>query len=363
MRKTMSKEELRPKNDAVINGLDGYADFLADVKNQIQTAQVRAALSVSQELVRLYWQIGRDIVSRQQEQGWGQAVIARLAADLQKAFPGVQGFSARNLERMRAFFLAYPEENQFATQPVSQIPWGHNIILFQKVKDPSQRLWYASTTVEHGWSRAVLEMQIESRLYERQGKATTNFSRTLPPLQSDLAQAILKDPYNFDFLTLSSDAHERDVEQGLLGHIRRFLLELGAGFAFVGSQYHLEVEGQDYYLDLLFYHLKLRCYVVIDLKAVAFQPEFVGKMNFYLAAVDDTLRHEADAPSIGLLLCRKKQALTVEYALRNVSTPIGVAEFITDLARQIEGELNSAQIETTDDAADQEASLSQNSVF
>lgn len=359
----MSRKELKPKDDVPGNRFEGYADFLADMKNQIQTAQVRAALSVSRELVRLYWKIGRDIVTRQQEQGWGQAVIARLAADLQKAFPGIQGFSSRNLERMRAFFLAYPEENHFATQPVSQIPWGHNIILFQKVKELSQRIWYAQGTLEHGWSRAVLEMQIENRLYERQGKATTNFSRTLPPPQSDLAQALLKDPYNFDFLTLASDAHERDVERGLLEHIRRFLLELGAGFAFVGSQHPLEVEGQDYYLDLLFYHLKLRCYVVIDLKAVAFQPEFIGKMNFYLAAVDDTLRHETDAPSIGLLLCRKKQALTVEYALRNVSTPIGVAEFVTDLARQIEGELNSDQIEKTDDVTDQKAPLSQNPVF
>jgi predicted nuclease of restriction endonuclease-like (RecB) superfamily len=359
----MSKEEIEPGTDVIANSFDGYADFLADVKNQIQTAQVKAALSVSRELVRLYWQIGRDIVTRQQEQGWGQAVIARLAADLQKAFPGIQGFSSRNLERMRAFFLAYPEENQFATQAVSQIPWGHNIILFQKIKAPSQRLWYAQGALEHGWSRAVLEMQIESRLHERQGKATTNFSRTLPPSQSDMAQAILKGPYNFDFLTLSGDVHERDVERGLLEHIRRFLLELGAGFAFVGSQYALEVDGQDYYLDLLFYHLKLRCYVVIDLKAVAFQPEFIGKMNFYLAAVDDTLRHETDAPSIGLLLCRKKQALTVEYALRNVSTPIGVAEFITDLVRQIEGELNSVQIERTDDIIDKEVSLAQNSIF
>ncbi len=354
----MSKEEVAPENS-----FEGYAEFLTDVKSQIQTAQVRAALSVSRELVQLYWQIGRDIVMRQQKQGWGQAVIARLAADLQKAFPGIQGFSSRNLERMRAFFLAYPEENQFATQAVSQIPWGHNIILFQKIKESPQRLWYAQATVEHGWSRSILEMQIEGRLYERQGKATTNFSRTLPPLQSDMAQALLKDPYNFDFLTLSGDAHERDVERGLLEQIRHFLLELGTGFAFVGSQYHLEVDGQDYYLDLLFYHLKLRCYVVIDLKAVAFQPEFVGKMNFYLAAVDDTLRHETDAPSIGLLLCRKKQALTVEYALRNVSTPIGVAEFITDLARQIEGELNSAQIENAADITDRGSSLSRDSIF
>lgn len=332
-----------------IDALNDYGPFLEQIKQRIRTAQTRAALAVSKELLKLYWGLGRDIVTRQQEQGWGQSVIVRLATDLQSAFPGVAGFSARNLERMRAFFLANPQEDQFATQAVSQIPWGHNIVLFQKVKAPAERLWYAQAALEHGWSRNVLEMQIESRLHERQGKATNNFSRTLPPPQSDLAQALLKDPYNFEFLMLGEDAHERKIEQGLLEHIRRFLLEMGAGFAFVGSQYPLEVDGQDYYLDLLFYHLKLRCFVVIDLKATAFQPEFVGKMNFYLAAVDDTLRHEADAPSIGLLLCRKKQSLTVEYALRNVATPIGVAEFVTDLARRLETELASTETQTKED--------------
>ena len=344
----MNKEQSKPGTGAMTNGLEGYADFLADVKSQIQTARVQATLAVNRHLLDLYWRIGREISARQTTHGWGDSILLTLAKDLQTAFPGVSGFSRRNLYRMRSLYLAYKDQSEFVPQAVAQIPWGHNIILLEKVKAPEIRDWYVRAAFEHGWSRAVLEMQIESRLHERQGKAITNFSRTLPPLQSDMAQALLKDPYNFDFLTLSSDAHERDVERGLLEHIRRFLLELGAGFAFVGSQYPLEVDGQDYYLDLLFYHLKLRCFVVIDLKAAAFQPEFVGKMNFYLAAVDDTLRHENDAPSIGLLLCRKKQALTVEYALRNVSTPIGVAEFITDLARRIEDELNSAPIEETD---------------
>lgn len=326
------------------DGIGSYDEFLRDLKARIQNAQVRAALSVNRELVQLYWQIGRDIVTRQEEQGWGKSVIGRLATDLRNAFPGIEGFSSRNLERMRAFFLAYPAADQFATQAVSQIPWGHNMVLFQRVKDPAERLWYAQGTLEHGWSRSILEMQIESRLHERQGKGVTNFSRTLPPPQSDLAQALLKDPYNFEFLTLAGDAHERDVERGLLEHIRQFLLEMGAGFAFVGSQYPLVVDGQDYFLDLLFYHLKLRCFVVLELKAGDFRPEFIGKMNFYLAAVDDTLRHENDAPSVGLLLCRKKQALTVEYALRNVATPIGVSEFVTSLAHKIESELNVIEI-------------------
>ncbi len=344
----MSQAENKIETDVMTTGLEGYSDFLADIKGRIQTAQVRAALSVSRELIQLYWQIGAGLAARQATHGWGNGALRRLAADLQLSFPGITGFSYRNLYRMQAFHTAYPDEAAFVTQPVSQIPWGHNIVLLQKLKDSDQRLWYAAQTIEHGWSRSILEMQIESRLHERQGQAQTNFARTLPPLQSDMAQALLKDPYNFDFLMLSDKAHERDVESGLLEQIRKFLLELGTGFAFVGSQYHLEVDGQDYYLDLLFYHLTLRCFVVIDLKAAAFQPEFIGKMNFYLAAVDDTLRHEGDAPSLGLLLCRKKQALTVEYALRNVSTPIGVAEFITDLAQRIEEALNSSPIVEAD---------------
>lgn len=233
---------------------------------------------------------------------------------------------------MRAFAEAYPDAaivqhllDNFA------LPWGHFIRLLDKVKDADQRLWYIHAAHEHGWSRAILEHQIETNLYGRQGKAQTNFARTLPAPQSDLAQQILKDPYNFDFLTLGSDAHERHLERGLLEHVQKFLLEMGAGFSFVGSQYHLEVGGQDYYIDPLFYHLRLRCFVVVDLKMTKFIPEYAGKMNFYLSAVDDLLRHPSDAPSVGLLLCKTRDKVTVEYALRNTATPIGVAEFrVTD---------------------------------
>ncbi len=333
-----------------ITALAGYGPFLEQIKQRIQTARTQATLAVNRQLLELYWSIGQEIAAQQEARGWGDSILLQLARDLQAAFPGVSGFSRTNLYRMRAFYLAYRTRSENVPQVagqlgenvpqvVAQIPWFHNVILLEKVKDPAIREWYAQAAFENGWSRNVLEMQIESRLHERQGKATTNFSRTLPPPQSDLAQALLKDPYHFEFLTLADDAHEREVERGLLEHIRQFLLEMGSGFAFVGSQYPLEVDGKDYYLDLLFYHLKLRCFVVLELKAAEFQPEFVGKMNFYLAAVDDTLRHEADAPSIGLLLCRKKQTLTVEYALRNVATPIGVSEFVTDLAHRLEAEI------------------------
>ena len=218
---------------------------------------------------------------------------------------------------------------------LTAIPWGQNVILLQKLKDPLLRLWYAHKAIEHGWSRAVLTHNIETRLHQREGKAVTNFQRTLPPPQSDLAEQTLKDPYNFDFLMLRSDAHERDLEQGLLDHIQTFLLELGVGFAFVSRQYHIEISGQDYYLDLLFYHLRLRCYVVIDLKMKAFEPEFAGKMNFYLSALDDQLRHVDDKPSIGLLLCTERDHLTVEYALRDLRKPIGVAQWQTKLVESL----------------------------
>jgi predicted nuclease of restriction endonuclease-like (RecB) superfamily len=273
-----------------------------EIKRRIQTAQVRASFAISRELMLLYWQIGQSLAARKEQSGWGDGALRHLASDLQVSFPAVSGLSYRNLYRMRSFHESYPEESVFVTQAVSQIPWGHNIVLFQKLKDADQRLWYAAQTLEHGWSRTILEHQIESRLYERQGHALSNFSRTLPPPQSDLAQQILKDPYNFDFLTLGKDAHERHLEHGLLVHLQNFLLEMGAGFSFVGSQYHLEIGGQDYYMDLLFYHLRLRCFVVVDLKMTPFIPEFAGKMNFYLSAVDDLLRHPSDAPTIGLIL-------------------------------------------------------------
>jgi predicted nuclease of restriction endonuclease-like (RecB) superfamily len=336
----------QPENESGLSA--EYGVFLEQIKQRIQTARMQATLAVNQHLLDLYWSIGREIVSRQTMHGWGDSILLKLAHDLRAAFPGVSGFSRTNLYRMRALFLAYRDQGENVPQVAGQIPWFHNVILLEKVKDPAAREWYAHAAFEHGWSRNILEMQIESRLYERQGKAITNFSRTLPLPQSDMAQALLKDPYQFDFLTLAEDAHEREVEKGLLEHIRQFLLEMGAGFAFLGNQYPLTVDSKDYFLDLLFYHIKLRCFIVIDLKAGDFQPEFIGKMNFYLAAVDDLLRHETDAPSIGLLLCRQKQTLTVEYALRNVSTPIAVAEFMTRLVQQIAGELNAKEIEETD---------------
>jgi predicted nuclease of restriction endonuclease-like (RecB) superfamily len=319
---------------------EDYRAFLQSLKERIQQAQVRAALSVSRELLQLYWQIGRDLDVASQQRAWGSKVVERVAQDLQESFPGVAGFSKRNLERMRGFYQAYPDEPQFAAQPVSQLPWGHNLVLLQKLKDPTLRQWYAAQALEHGWSRAILEAQIETSLHQRQGVALTNFAQTLPAPRSDLAQQLLKDPYNFDFLTLQAEANERQLERGLLGHLQRFMLELGVGFAFVGSQYHLEVDDQDYYLDLLFYHLKLRCYVVIDLKMGEFKPEYAGKMNFYLSAVDDLLRHPTDGPTLGLILCKGKRRLTVEYALRDLSKPLGVSSF--HLAEALPKELEAA---------------------
>jgi predicted nuclease of restriction endonuclease-like (RecB) superfamily len=236
-------------------------------------------LAVNRELVLLYWQIGRDILHRQTQQGWGAKVIERLSQDLKGAFPDIKGFSSRNLKYMRAFAEAWSEE-AFVQQVAAQMPWFHNCVLLDKLSEPEDRIWYAKATVQYGWSRNILVHQIESALHKRQGRAVTNFGRTLPPPQSDLAQQITKDPYNFDFLMLGSQAHERDLERALLDHVRQFLLELGVGFAFVGSQYRLEVGDSEFFIDLLFYHLKLRCYVVIDLKATVFQPEFAGKMNF-----------------------------------------------------------------------------------
>jgi predicted nuclease of restriction endonuclease-like (RecB) superfamily len=304
----------------------GYAELLADLKRQIDAAQVRAAVAVNRELVGLYWRIGCAILARQQTAGWGAKVIDRLGRDLQAAFPGVAGFSPRNLKYMRAFAEAWPDE-AIVQAVLAQITWYHNLALLEKLKSPDERLWYARAAVEHGWSRNVLVHQVGTDLHARQGKASTNFDRTLPAPQSDLARQMLKDPYSFDFLSLAADARERDLERALLDRLRDFLVELGVGFAFVGSQYHLEVGGQDYYLDLLFYHLRLRCFVVIDLKVEAFRPEFAGKMNFYLSAADDLLRHPQDQPSIGLILCREKNGVIVEYSLRDTSKPMGVAAY------------------------------------
>lgn len=317
-----------------------YEYFLHSLKERIRQAQVRAALAVNRELVVLYWQIGQDILERQQRQGWGAKVIDKLAQDLRQEFSEIKGFSPRNLKYMRAFAEAYPDE-QMMQQAAAQIPWFHNCILLDKVKNLSERLWYIQQTIAHGWSRNVLAHQIDSGLYQRVGGAITNFERSLPRPQSDLAQQLLKDPYNFDFLSVGKDVQERDLEKALIEHIRDFLLELGIGFAFVGSQYRLEVGGEDFYIDLLFYHLKLRCYVVIDLKVSAFQPEFSGKMNFYIAAVDDLLRHPDDQPTIGIILCRDKNKTVVEYSLREINRPIGVSTYqLQDhLPEQLQGSL------------------------
>ena len=308
-----------------------YRDVLARLKSQIRTAQVRAAASVNQQLVILYWGIGKEILARQKEDGWGTGVIDRLAKDLRAEFPDMRGLSPRNLGYMKAFAEAWPDEPILQT-PLAKLTWYHNLTLLEKLKNREERVWYANTAVENGWSRNVLVHHIESGLYHRHGKALTNFQRTLPAPQSDLAQQLIKDPYNFDFLMLSQDAQERDIESGLIAHLQKFLVELGIGFAFVGRQFPLDIAGADYRLDLLFYHLKLRCFVVIDLKGGEFKPEYAGKMNFYLAAVDDTLKHPTDQPSIGLILCKSKTEVVVEYALRGTTTPMGIAEF-THLVR------------------------------
>jgi predicted nuclease of restriction endonuclease-like (RecB) superfamily len=319
---------------------DRYDAFLQELKERIRSAQVRAALSVNRELVLLYWGIGRDILTRQQSEGWGAKVVDRLAHDLLLAFPGMTGFGARNLKYMRAFAEAYPDQ-QFVQQVVAQLPWGHNVRILEMVKAPEKREWYIRQAVESGWTRNVLVHQIEGDLHRRQGRAVTNFQRTLPAPQSELAQDLLKDPYNFDFLTLGTEMLERDLERGLIDHLRDLILELGKGFAFVGNQHHLQIGGQDYFLDLLFYHLRLRCYVVIDLKIEEFRPEFAGKMNFYLSAVDDLLRHTDDTPSIGLILCKEKNRIVVEYALRDTGKPMGVAQYrlIESLPKRLQSEL------------------------
>lgn len=316
-----------------------FALLLSEVKQRIQLAQTKAVLAVNSELVRLYWDIGRIINARQKQEGWGSAVIPRLARELKNELPELKGFSERNIGRMIAFFRDYPDPSSILPQPVAEIassllwsvPWAHHVILMEKVSDIPTRIWYMEQTLANGWSRNVLAMQIESQAHTRHGKVLSNFSRTLPSHQSDLVQQTLKDPYIFDFLTLTEPFQERELETGLIRHLEKFLLELGQGFAFVGRQYEIKVGDEDFYIDLLFYQLRLRCYVVIELKVGEFKPEYAGKMNFYLSAVDDILRHPEDRPSIGLILCKRQNRLVAEYALRDVSKPMGVATYrLTD---------------------------------
>lgn len=310
----------------LIDPPSGYADWLADLKTRIHTAQQRATLAVNRELVQLYWQMGRDILIRQAQQGWGAKVIERLAEDLRLAFPDMKGFSRANLMYMRAFAEAWPDA-EVVQQAVGQLPWGHNLVLLTRLKDPAQRLAYAESAIAHGWSRNVLNIHIETRLLERSGQAVTNFAARLPQPQSDLARESLKDPYRLDFLGLGREAGEREIESALVKHITEFLLELGAGFAFVGRQVLLDVGGDEFFIDLLFYHLKLRCYVVIELKAGKFKPEHLGQLGFYMTAVDRQVKHEQDGPTIGLLLCKSKNKVVAEYALGDKNQPMGIAEY------------------------------------
>lgn len=326
--------------------IKSYASFLEQLKERVRQAQVKAAVSVNTELIQLYWDTGKAVLEKQEKEGWGSQIIEKLCQDLQNSFPGIQGFSRTNIFRMQAFFQAYAKVAQavplLENIPVFRIPWGHNILIIRMVKDNSERLWYAQQTIENGLSRNALENWIKSKAYKRHGKAITNFKERLPDPQSRLAQETLKDPYNFDFLTLEDEYREQELELGLVGHIQKLLLELGKGFAFIGRQYHLEVAGEDYYLDLLFYNLNLRCYCVIELKATDFKPEYAGKLNFYLSAVDRQLKKDTDNPTIGILLCQTKNKLIVEYALQDINKPMGVAEYTVKLMEKLPKKLESS---------------------
>ena len=318
-----------------------YASVLRQIKERIRSERLRTVMAANATMILLYWDIGKLILDRQQKEGWGAKVIDRLSTDLRQAFPDMKGLSPRNLKYMRAFAFAWPER-EIVQGVLAQITWYHNIALLEKVADSKDRLWYARKAHEEGWSRNILVMQVKRNLHDRLGKAVTNFTSALPPADSDMAAQVFKDPYLFDFLGTADPRREHEVEQALVDHIQRFLLEMGTGFAFVGRQILLEVGDRDFYLDLLFYHLKLRRFVVIELKAIPFDPAFIGQINFYLSAVDDLLRHPNDKPTIGLLLCKSKDRLTVEYALRGLRKPIGVAEWETHLVETLPDELKSS---------------------
>lgn len=305
---------------------NNYISFLEQLKIRVITSRYQAARAVNKELILLYHHIGTEILNRQKEYGWGAKVIDQISKDLSSEFPEMKGFSTRNLKYMRQFAAEYPEI-QFVQEVLAQLTWYHNITLLEKLSDTDVRLFYVKNAIEHGWSRNIMVMQIEQALHTRKGKAISNFKLKLPSPQSDLAHYTLKDPYIFDFLTVGQEAHEREIEKGLVQHIEKFLLELGTGFAFVGRQFHLKISNKDFYIDTLFYHYKLRCFVVIELKGGEFKPEHSGQINFYLSAVDDLIKHPSDNPSIGLILCRSKDNVVAEYALRNTSRPIGLAEY------------------------------------
>jgi predicted nuclease of restriction endonuclease-like (RecB) superfamily len=318
-----------------------YGTTLADIKQRVSAQRLRVVIAANTAMIELYWDIGRTILDRQRNAGWGARIIDRLSADLREAYPDMQGFSPRNLKYMRAFAAAWPDA-PIVQAPLAQLTWYHNVALLERLDNAEDRLWYARQTLVHGWSRNVLTLQIDNRAHARAGKTISNFTKTLPPAESDMAVQVFKDPYLFDFLGTADPRREREVEQALIDHLQRFMLELGTGFAFVGRQVHLEIGDQDFYLDLLFYHLKLRCFVVIELKTVPFDAAFVGQLNLYLSATDDLLRHPDDRPTIGLLLCRSNNKLVVEYALRDLDKPIGVAQWATRLVDSLPKDLESS---------------------
>jgi predicted nuclease of restriction endonuclease-like (RecB) superfamily len=331
--------------DQLMSLTDEYKNFLQDVKERIRQARLKAALAVNSELVLLYWSIGSVISESMQKHGWGTKVVEQIASDLRHEFPDMKGLSLRNLRYMRSFAEAWSDE-QILQQAAAKLPWFHNCVLLDKVKDAQERLWYSQQAIENGWSRNVLVHQIESGLYRRQGKAITNFRKTLPALDSDLAHQLLKDPYDFEFLGIDHQVKERDLQKTLLLNIRSFLLELGEGFTFAGENYRLQVGGEDFYLDLLFYNVKLRCYVVIELKMGDFKPEYAGKLNFYLSVIDDVLRHKDDQPSIGLLLCKQKNHVVAEYSIRDIAKPIGISGYklLETLPKQLAERLESDEL-------------------
>lgn len=314
-----------------------YYVWLSEIKQKIRFAQLKVGVAANKALLELYWELGKEIVDKQKTAAWGDGVIDSLTRDLKVEFPSINGFSRRNLYAIRQWYIFYSERFSIVPQPVAQIPWGHNRLIIGKIKDVDIALFYAEAAIKNGWSRDTLEIRMEQRLYERTGKAITNFEDALPSPQSDLARETVKDPYHFDFLGLEEDAQEREIENALMKHLTGFLLELGKGFAFVGRQYKIEISATDYFIDLLFYHLDLRCYVVVELKAGRFKPEYAGKLNFYLSAVDSQIKRAEDNPTIGILLCRKKDKIEAEYALRDINKPIGISDYL--LTQAIPGEL------------------------
>jgi predicted nuclease of restriction endonuclease-like (RecB) superfamily len=311
-----------------------YKQFLSDIKSKIQSAQLKAHIKVNEEMLRLYWEIGLMIVSKQNESSWGDKILETISKDLKKEFPNLQGFSVRNIKYMRQWFLFYTNSQQSVDQigqqavaQIFQIPWGHNIHIIAKAKSIDEALFYISKTIENNLSRAQLVEQMQKELYARSGKAITNFDAKLPKPQSELANEITKDPYNFDFLTLRESHDEKELEEALMKNLTKFLLELGSGFAFVGQQYKLSIDERDFKIDLLFYHIKLHCYVVVELKTTDFKPEYAGKLNFYISAVDGEIKSEADNPTIGILICKSKSDTIVEYALKDIHKPIGISQY------------------------------------